>query len=444
MLTSGGPAFTTTHAITLTTDTPAATVGVRALVRGTAGDVPAGAISAIEPAHAAVYFADLGPATITVANAEPTSGGLDVEPDDTYRGRMLGTARTLWTIEAVHQAVLDVDGVIDVLISDPLGGVDVSQSYFDHSTSAPAVRRRAAHRRALPVRRRRGPRVPLAVGDGRPVPASPTGSAPRWTWCAPPGVHPNVIEADHIDVGLRAQLVVQPGYDTDALLARVTQRVAEETAALRLGGDVLFAQVMRALTDEPGVVDVQAMHLRRGPGVFGRFGLGRWATGRPRTRRGWARTSTWAHRAGALPPRLRPQRPAGDAAVIAALLAPPAVHAMRGRFTLPFERGAQARDLDLAPGATPAEAVVVAYDFGEYSAPSTAVTPRRVPAADPDRNRRRHHRHGRRHRPDAGAVHRGRARRRRRGRGQRRRRAARGRQPGGPPDGADRRRHDGR
>lgn len=54
--------------------------------------------------------------------------------------------------------------------------------------------------------------------------------------------------------------------------------------------------------------------------------------------------------------------------MIPALLAPPALHAMRGRFTLPFERGAQARDLDLVPGATPAQAVIETYDFGEYRA----------------------------------------------------------------------------
>lgn len=54
--------------------------------------------------------------------------------------------------------------------------------------------------------------------------------------------------------------------------------------------------------------------------------------------------------------------------MIAALLAPPALHAMRGRLTLPFERGAQARDLDLVPGATPTQADIVTYDFGEYRA----------------------------------------------------------------------------
>lgn len=271
----GGPLFTTTQAVTLSADAPEARVGVQALARGHAGDVPAGAISGIDAAHAAVYFADLGPATITVTNADPTSGGLDAEPDDAYRGRLVGTSRTLWSIEAVQQAVLEVDGVVDVLISDPLGGVDVSQSYFGLFDFG---------RRLFAAERRFGEPYLFDVVVAHEF---------RWPWettgpvrgvldrvrdaldlVRPPGVHPNVIEADHIDVGVRAQLVAQPGHDADALLARVTQRVSEETAALRLGGDVLFAQVMRALTTEPGVVDVQAMHLRRGPAVFGRFSLG--------------------------------------------------------------------------------------------------------------------------------------------------------------------------
>ncbi len=275
VLTSTGPSFTTTRAVTLTADAPVATVAVRALVRGPAGDLPAGAISGVDPVHAAVYFADLGPATITVANSEPTSGGLDAEPDDAYRGRLLGTARTLWTIEAAHQAVLDVDGVIDVLISDPLGGVDVSQSYFgifDFGRRLFAAERRIGEPYQFDVVVAHEFRWPWETAGS--VPGVQERVRAALDLVRPPGVHPNVLEADHIDVGVRAQLVVRPGYDTDALLARVTQNVGEETAALRLGSDLLFAQVMRALTGEPGVIDVQAMHLRRGPAVFGRIGLG--------------------------------------------------------------------------------------------------------------------------------------------------------------------------
>lgn len=90
----------------------------------------------------------------------------------------------------------------------------------------------------------------------------------------PPGVHPNLIEADHIDIGVRAKVVVQPGYDATALLASIRTRLAAAVAGLRLGGDVLFSQLMRAIVDEPGVIDVQQLHLRRYPPAFGRITFG--------------------------------------------------------------------------------------------------------------------------------------------------------------------------
>ena len=273
--TAAGRLFTTTRPVTLTAAVPEATIPVLALERGPASDIPAGAINAIEAAHAAVYFADLGPATLTVTNAAPTTGGGLPEPDDVYRGRLVGTARTLWTIEAVQQAVLAVDGVVDVLISDPLGGVDVSQSYFglfDFGRRLFAAERRFGEPYLFDVVVAHEFRWPWRTSGAVPGVLQRVHEA--LALVRPPGVHPNVVEADHLDVGVRARIVVQPGRDKDALLARVLQRFGTEAAALRLGADVLFAQVMRAFTEEAGVLDVQTMHLRRGPGVFGRFSLG--------------------------------------------------------------------------------------------------------------------------------------------------------------------------
>src|SRR5438046_1394902 len=68
---------------------------------------------------------------VTVTNRAATTGGTGSESDESYRNRLLGLARNLWTVDAVAQAALGVDGVVDVVLSDPLGGVDISQSYFD-------------------------------------------------------------------------------------------------------------------------------------------------------------------------------------------------------------------------------------------------------------------------------------------------------------------------
>ena len=54
--------------------------------------------------------------------------------------------------------------------------------------------------------------------------------------------------------------------------------------------------------------------------------------------------------------------------MIPALAPPAALHAMRQRLTLPFQRGADAFDLVLTPGAAPVEAMVAAYSFTEHTA----------------------------------------------------------------------------
>ena len=105
------------------------------------------------------------------------------------------------------------------------------------------------------------------VSNSRRVP-------PQIDTVRPVGIHPNIIEADHIDIGVRARVLVEPGYDAPALLTHITDRIRGEAAGLRLGSNVLSSQVMRAFTDESGVIDVQALHLRRAPAAFGRVTLG--------------------------------------------------------------------------------------------------------------------------------------------------------------------------
>jgi hypothetical protein len=41
-----------------------------------------------------------------------------------------------------------------------------------------------------------------------------------------------------------------------------------------MGGDVLYSQVICAFVDQPGVVDVQNLRLRRCPAAFGRITFG--------------------------------------------------------------------------------------------------------------------------------------------------------------------------
>lgn len=268
-------AFGTVAPVVLDTRTPTADVGVVAFEPGPDGDVDAGTITGIDPTYRSIYLADFGPADFTVTNRAATTGGTEDEPDRTYRGRLLGIARNLWTVEAVAQAALGVGGVLDVVLSDPLGGVDVSQSYFDLFNF---------DQRAFSSERRVGQPYFFTVVVAHDF---------RWPWhttgpvpgvfervnaavdaVRPIGIHANIVEADHIEVGVRATLVIAPGSDGVALLSSVRRRLASDIGALRLGGDVLYAQVVSAFVEQPGVLDVQGLHLRRAPAAFGRITFG--------------------------------------------------------------------------------------------------------------------------------------------------------------------------
>ncbi|QKV80427.1 baseplate J/gp47 family protein [Amycolatopsis sp. Hca4] len=266
-------AFGTVAPVTLDTATRTADVDVVAFGRGPDGDVDAGAITAVDPAFQAQFLT--GTARFTVTNRAATTGGTGREPDESYRNRLLGLARNLWTVDAVAQAALGVDGVVDVVLSDPLGGVDVSQSLFDlfnFDQRAFSSERRVGEPYFFTVVVAHDPlqkwhtvgpvegifeRVTTAVDAVRPI-----------------GIHANVVEADHIEVGVRATAVIASGSDGTALLSSIRRRLAADIGALRLGGDVLYSQVVRAFVEQPGVLDVQNLHLRRSPAAFGRITFG--------------------------------------------------------------------------------------------------------------------------------------------------------------------------
>jgi hypothetical protein len=267
--------FVTTQSAVLSAAAPVALVPARAVERGPTGDVAAATIVAIDPAYQLVDLADFAPATVAVTNLTPFAGGTSRESDTTYRARLLGLPRTVWTLERVRRAALDVDGVIDVLASDPLGGVDVSQSVFNRflfdQRTFSSERRLGepyffdlivAHEFAWPFRTQGAvpgvfERVAAAVEDVRPI-----------------GIYPNIIQADHIEVGMSARVIVESGFDQQALVAAVKSRMLADVSQLRLGNAVLFSQVMRAFVDQPGVVDVQNLRLRRCPPAFGRISFG--------------------------------------------------------------------------------------------------------------------------------------------------------------------------
>jgi len=121
--------FRTTDVAILSTAQKTAAVPATAVLPGASGNIASSAIIQINPIYAGHYLS-LGTATIAATNPAPFTGGDLLADDETYRSQLLRVPRTLFTVQAVSATVLNVDGVRDCRVSDPLGGVDVSLSIF--------------------------------------------------------------------------------------------------------------------------------------------------------------------------------------------------------------------------------------------------------------------------------------------------------------------------
>jgi hypothetical protein len=241
-------------------------VAVVALDRG--GTLPGRPAFTIDPNYVAAN-PRFSVVMITGVATAPFSGANTFESDEVYRNRLLGYPRNIWTLESVQQAVLSVDGVIDVLLSDSLGGVDVSQSYFnlfnfnqrlfsgERQPGQPYFFDIVVAHELTPDWDAVAAAVLVAVNAVRPV-----------------GIYPNIVPADNIEVGFRCTVIASPGTDPDALRAAIKLQVSARLAGNKLGRDVLYSQVMSAIADLPGVVDVQGLRLRRLPATFGRVLFG--------------------------------------------------------------------------------------------------------------------------------------------------------------------------
>jgi uncharacterized phage protein gp47/JayE len=260
--------FRLTAPVTLTADQPTATVGVQAMDRGPVGNlVPQQALQ-VNPGYAQLNL-NLGQAQVTGTNPAVMAGGELFESDADYRQRLLGLPRSIWTLDALLAQVLELSGVRDAAAFDPGAGADVSQSYFNLFLFG---------ERAFSSDRPLSSPYYFDV-----VVATETG----WPWTTaggvtgvvddvqaavrnlrPVSIFPNIIQADTVEIGVRAILVVAGGSDTDAIRAEVISAVHESVNALRIGRIVLYSDVLLLARTVPGVLDVQNLHLRRCPPIF--------------------------------------------------------------------------------------------------------------------------------------------------------------------------------
>lgn len=276
LLQTNAPAkfFRTLALVSLSSEASEATVDVEALERGVVSNVAASAIDAVNPIYAQRHL-NLGAATLTVQNEQPTSGGELQEDDESFRAQLLGHPRTLWTLEAVRRAIKAVDGVRDCRLFDPLGGVDVSQSRFG---LFPFAQRRFGTQRLLGT-----PYffdVLVAVFPGFPWESQPgvvglkeaIENAIREL--RPVSIFPNIRRANNVVVGLRARILIKSGHDRQGVVASIKDRLSRRVNAQGLGNGALFSDVNCDCRAVSGVIDVQGLHLRRCPPEFAGVSFG--------------------------------------------------------------------------------------------------------------------------------------------------------------------------
>jgi hypothetical protein len=211
-----------------------------------------------------------------VKNEVQTTGGETQENDHSYRALLLGYPRTLWTLEAVRNAVKIVDGVRDCRLFDPLGGVDVSLSKFNFFLFGG---------RLFGTQRLLGTPYFFDVL---------VATFPGFLWEAeglvtgvqndvekairqvrPISIFPNLRLANNVLVGIRASVQIKSGHDKNAVAASIKEKLESRVNTLGLGNAVLYSEVMCDCMGVAGVIDIQQLHLRRCPPLLGMITFGR-------------------------------------------------------------------------------------------------------------------------------------------------------------------------
>jgi uncharacterized phage protein gp47/JayE len=266
--------FRTTQRLALTKESPQGEVPAIALRRGPGGNASPNQINEINAEYMRRFFRFPPPAghvEVTVQNPVAFSGGDLLEDDLVFRRRLMDLPHTIWTAEALRQATLDVDGVRDCLVWDPYGGLDRTEHWYgsfkfkerlltqerDHCSPyffdlvvAPAPEAVWEGSGGLPGVR---DEIEATLGDKRPI-----------------SIFPNILRACEVEIGVKAEVIIRHGFNQNALLAEVKQRVGDYIFHLEMGDDVLASEVLCVMMEVPGVIDVRDLRLLRCPPLYGR------------------------------------------------------------------------------------------------------------------------------------------------------------------------------
>lgn len=279
--------FQLTATVTLTNDPtrPAAataSVTVTAVLPGAAGNIGAGQLARINPTFASRYLS-FTPSFVLVKNTAPFTGGDQSIDDDSYRQALQAQPRTQWTEDAIRAVVLGLDGVRNALVSDPYGGLDTPAPPYGAVCFGDSLFQ-------LPRDVCSPYFFSIIVAANPGVLWESAGSAPDTITglqdeilaalepIRPISTFPTLVQADSVEVAVRAQLVLDQDADSGTVIAAALVALDDYIGTLRLGGAVLYSQVLRTLAELPGVTDVENLRLRRAPPRYGEITFGPPAT----------------------------------------------------------------------------------------------------------------------------------------------------------------------
>lgn len=261
--------------VSLSDQNKEAEVDITAVGHGPSGNVPANTINKINSVYAQRYL-NLGTAVVEVKNEEQTKGGDQKESDTSYRDFLLGYPRTLWTLEAIHHVVKNVDGVRDCRVFDPLGGVDVSLSKFNFFKFS---QRRFGIQRLVGTPYYFDILVAVYPGFLWDSEGGVTGVRENIEKAIrevrPVSIFPNIRRANNVLIGIRAKVLIKSGHDKNAVVASIKDNLDRRIIALGLGSSVLYSDVVYDCKKIAGVIDIQKLHLRRCPPFLAGINFGR-------------------------------------------------------------------------------------------------------------------------------------------------------------------------
>ncbi|MFB6828363.1 baseplate J/gp47 family protein [Streptomyces hydrogenans] len=268
-------AFRSTRTALLSTERRSTTVEAEAVTRGETGNIAAGTRLRLDPEWAQ-HNLDLGAAEVQAVAQQSFHDGDIGESDAVYRARLLGVPRTVWTQEALLAQVLDVNGVRDAAVFDPLGGVEATRRTFGtfrYGSRAFSRDRQTGSPYFFDIVVAAEPGWPWNSGEALVSGVYDEVLAVVRQW-RPVSIFPDVLAANQVDVGMRATLVVEAGHDEEAVKGAILDAVRASVNRLRLGHGVLHSDIVLSSRTVAGVVDVRNLRLRRFAPAFGQTSYG--------------------------------------------------------------------------------------------------------------------------------------------------------------------------